>query len=317
MVFRPLLVEREWAGQLMRKYLGGGYGELQQDPGEAWLLFDDGKHSSTLANGPLADTHLGDIARTRPEELVGSEHTPGKPFPLAVRLLDTAFNQPLQVHPDEGVIAGASSANAKFWHSLDSDSGARIIVGISRRVTSQQILLNLDKPGFERLLQRYPGRPGDSFLVPPGFVHSIGANNLVFELQQRHIEPLVLRTGDAPDAPQRLDKQAALSAIKRETRTNLRIPSEAGSTTHTRRIKLIPNCPYFQVEEIRLHDHIFLRTRAESFNLVAVTKGRAIVRWQNHALKLAQGMLCCIPACCGDYKVEAVDGYPTLLRISL
>jgi mannose-6-phosphate isomerase len=302
----------------MRGYLDGGYGELSENPGEAWLLFDDGHRASAIANGPLEQAALADLVRTRSDELVGRQHSPKMPFPLAVRLIDTASDQPLQVHPDVDSLAEPNGrTNAKFWYSLASEAGARIIDGIAQQVTNQQILLNLDKPGFDRLLQRYPARKGDSFLVPPGFVHSIGAGNLVLEIQQRYIEPLVLQTGDRASPDQGLDKQAALSAINREARTNLRISREAGTATHTRRIMLTPNCPYFQIEEIRLEDHIFLRATSDSFNLVIVTRGKVTVRWKDTGLKLGPGMLCCIPACCGDYKLETIDGGSELLRVQL
>lgn len=317
-VFRPVLVPAAHAGHLMNDYLEGAYGELTEAPVEAWLLFDDGKRSSSIANGPLERVTVAELAASRGEELVGQQHSARVPFPLSVRLIDMGLDQPLQVHPDIDSVSGqAGSTNAKFWYSLAAEPGARIIVGIAQQVTNQQILLNLDKPGFERLLQRYPSRPGDSYLVPPGFVHSIRAGNLILEVQQRYIEPFVLQTGADGSGAQALDRQAALAAINREARTNLRISRESGSTSHTRKIMLTPNCPYFQIEEIRLFDHIFLRTNRDSFNLVVVTRGKLVVRWERTGLILTQGMLCCIPAACGDYKLEAMTANAELLRIQL
>ncbi len=316
LVFRPLLVSSPTGGGLLSPYLAGGYGELAEPPSAAWLLFDDGKRSSCIANGPLEGTPLGQLVGTCPDELVGCRHPGGAIFPLAIRLLDIGQDQPLQVHPDVDVLpAGDTLTNACFWHSLACRAGARVIVGISLQVTNQQILLNLDKPGFERLLQTYPARRGDSYLVPPGFVHALSAGNLIFEVRQNCRDPLVLRAGREAGSQANGDRQKVLAAVKREARHNLRISREASAATYTRRLQLTPNCPYFQVEEIRLHDHIFLRTTGDSFNLIAVTHGQAQLLWQDQSVSLGPGLLCCVPACCGDYKIDATCGPATLLRL--
>ena len=302
LLFRPVLASQPWGGTLMADFLRPSFGELSESPGEAWLLFDDGERGSVIANGPLAQMPLTDLVRSQSAKLVGRHHSSRHPFPFSIRLLDTNEDQPLQVHPET---LSSDDTNAKFWYSLAARPKARIIDGIAQQVTNQQLVTHLNTPTFKRLLQHYPGRPGDSFLIPPGFIHSLGAGNMVLEIQHRYIQPLILTTDGQPDG--HVKQQAALNALNLETRTNMRISREAGATRHTRRVKLTANCPYFNIEEIRLKDHIFLRTDETSFNLIIITKGRALLKWKDVTIDLTPGLLCCVPAVCGDYKLETVD----------
>lgn len=294
----------------MSDFLTASYGELSESPGEAWLLFDDGQRGSVVANGPFAQVPLTDLVRSRPDKLVGRHHSSRNPFPFSIRLIDTAEDQPIQVHPET---LSSNDSNAKFWYSLAARPGAKIIDGIAQQITNQQLLANLNKPTFKDLLQHYPGRPGDSYLIPPGFIHSLGAGNMILEVQQHYEQPLVLASNIKGDT--RENQQAALDALNWEARTNMRISREAGVTSHTRRVKLTSNCPYFRIEEIRLKDHIFLRTDETSFNLIIITKGHASLTWNAVTIDLKPGMLCCIPAACGDYKVETVTDQSELLQV--
>ncbi|MDT8390878.1 MAG: hypothetical protein RRC34_10265 [Lentisphaeria bacterium] len=310
LVFRPVLVPHSWAGSFMGDFLAATYGELSESPGEAWLLFDDGQRGSVVANGAFAQVPLTDLVRSRPDKLVGRHHVSRNPFPFSIRLIDTAEDQPVQVHPET---LSSNDSNAKFWYSLAARPGAQIIDGIAQQVTNQQLLANLNKPAFNRLLQHYPGRPGDSYLIPPGFIHSLGAGNMILEIQQRYEQPLVLAS--EPTSGARENQQAALDALNWEARTNMRISREAGVTNHTRRVNLTANCPYFTVEEIRLKDHIFLRADETSFNVIILIKGHAVLKWSAVTIDLKPGMLCCVPAACGDYKIETVETRSELLRV--
>jgi len=101
-----------------------------------------------------------------------------------------------------------------------------------------------------------------------------------------------------------------------EARQNPRISRESGTATHTRRIPLTPHCPYFSVEEVRLYDHIFLRTTGDSFHLLALQRGEVTVEWGNEALPLRPGQLCCVPACLGEYKVVTRNGPAEFLKVT-
>jgi mannose-6-phosphate isomerase class I len=136
-------------------------------------------------------------------------------------------------------------------------------------------------------------------------VHGLSAGNLVWELAAQNQAGLNLIPADQEKAEAGPETANVFDAICFESRQNPRISREAGSATHTRRILLTGHCPYFDVEEIRLHDHIYLKTSPDSFHLLTVIRNSVTLTGKDFRQELHTGNLCCIPACWGDYRLEA------------
>ena len=86
--------------------------------------------------------------------------------------------------------------------------------------------------------------------------------------------------------------------------------------THTRRINLTRNCPFFQVSDIRLFDLISMRTDGDSFHLLTTIRGRVRLTAAGVDLQLKRGTTCCVPAGNGDYQIRAETEDAELLRIT-
>ncbi|OPZ23328.1 MAG: putative mannose-6-phosphate isomerase YvyI [Lentisphaerae bacterium ADurb.BinA184] len=315
--FQPVCRQQPWAGGRLAAFLGED-SSARPDTGEWWQLIDDGETQSVVAAGPLRGVTLRELVRSHTTDLIGRRSSPSAPFPLCARLLDTAADQPLSVHPagDRRTDAGVVRTNTRFWYLLQAAPGATVTVGIASSVTGQQVLTMLDEPGLPRLLHQTPARPGDAYLIPAGIVHSIGAGNLVWELAECNVPPCRLRTADGRGAVPPEERDMAVRALLLESRQSLRIQRETSAATHTRRIVLTPNCPHFMVDEIRLFDYISLRTTGESFHLLTVVAGTVAIKWREGALELAAGDLCCVPASLGEYRVAIVNGPAELLRVT-
>ena len=316
LLFEPVWEAPGWSGNLLPAAVPGLYAEVQG--GMCWQIVDDGELQSKVANGTFAGKSLRHVVEDNPVELVGKGHRPGDTFPLCCRLLDVGADQPLGVHPADGRRRDnrAPQSNTKFWYTLASDASSRIYAGIAQRVTGQQLIRyvnNHDK--FLDLVRSFPAREGDSFLIPPGFIHGIGGGNLMWELQERNVPAYRLSElaadADIPDE----ERQAAIDAVIVESRHNPRISREASRFTHTRRIPLTRHCPYFLVDEIRLFDHTFQRTNGDSFHLLMMVKGEALLEFGDSSITLTQGQLCCVPAGLGEYKVKTTGEPAEFLRV--
>jgi len=310
--FKPVLQESEWAGNIFAKKMEAGIIKAKPGTGIYWQLIDDGEIQSQIANGPYQDTTLRELVENFPTSLVGKKHVSEKPFPLCSRILDVGRDQPLEVHPpgQAGGYQQHSNTNAKFWHILGTEEQARITAGIAQRVTGQQLISGINKPKLHELTRSFIAREGDSFLIPPGIIHSLGAGNLVWELTQHTRGGYRLDSGENDVPTSKEEQEQALNAILLESRHNPRISRETSGFTHTRRIPLTPHCPYFLVDEIRLFDHIILRTQDNSFQLLFVRKGCAEVHYGEYSERLETGEVCCIPASMGEYKILTVDNNP-------
>ncbi|MFC1822588.1 type I phosphomannose isomerase catalytic subunit [Thermodesulfobacteriota bacterium] len=156
---------------------------------ETWELSGHPKHSSIVVNGALKGRTLTELCALYGCDLLG----PGlcvdeaNPFPIMLRFLDCRENLPPAVHPDDeyckayGLIEGGKT---EAWYIIEADPGAVVYCGAKPGLTHNRILA-LSRNGliFEHL-KTYPTSSGDVFLVPSRRPHSIGAGNLVYEIQQ-------------------------------------------------------------------------------------------------------------------------------------
>jgi mannose-6-phosphate isomerase len=285
----------------------------------SWELIDSPDAASRIANGELAGRSLSELVAQTPTQLIGNRHRPGRPFPFCIRLVEATTDQPLAVHPDGDVdVDGVRyTRNNKFWYALAHKPRARIIAGITHTATRMRILQRLDTPELDELLQSFETQDYDAFFAPNGRVHCLGRGNLVWELQQRPAPPLRISAWTPHETIPEDERESGLRAVYFQDRQLPRITGDASPLTHTRRIPILPHCPSFMVEEIRLYDHLFDRTSPASFHLVAQIDGRTRVEADTASIMLERGEVALLPAGLGDYRMYADSGQARLLRVML
>jgi mannose-6-phosphate isomerase len=103
-----------------------------------------------------------------------------------VKFLFTTDKLSVQVHPDDAYARQhhGCSGKTEMWHILAAEPGARIAAGFREPLTPQQARAAAVSGEIERLLQWFEARPGDTFFIPAGTVHAIGAGLVLCEIQQ-------------------------------------------------------------------------------------------------------------------------------------
>lgn len=111
-------------------------------------------------------------------------HTP--PLPLLVKFIFTTAKLSVQVHPDDDYAArhGLGSGKNEMWHVLRAEPGAAIAVGFRQAISRERARQAALSGEIVELLQWWPARPGDTFYIPAGTVHAIGAGLALCEIQQ-------------------------------------------------------------------------------------------------------------------------------------
>lgn len=128
---------------------------------------------------------LTDLIEQYGEKLTG----PGfaRPFPLLLKLLDAKEKLSVQVHPDDAYAAQAEGKQGKTeaWHILFAAPGAELVFGV-KSGTSKEALLEASREGaaVEELLRKVKVRAGQTYYIPAGTVHAIGAGIILYEIQQ-------------------------------------------------------------------------------------------------------------------------------------
>ncbi|HEY1754283.1 MAG TPA: type I phosphomannose isomerase catalytic subunit [Bryobacteraceae bacterium] len=107
-------------------------------------------------------------------------------LPLLVKFLFTSGKLSVQVHPDDAYAAQHHNSLGKteMWHVLAAEPGAQIAAGFREPVSADRLRAAALSGEIEELLAWHDARPGDTFFIPAGTVHAIGAGLTLCEIQQ-------------------------------------------------------------------------------------------------------------------------------------
>src|SRR3984885_6615466 len=107
-------------------------------------------------------------------------------LPLLVKFLFTSGKLSVQVHPDYDYAAHHHNSRGKteMWHVLAAEPGARIVAGFRETVSLERLQAAALSGDIEDLLEEHPAARGDTFFLPAGTVHTIGAGLVLCEIQQ-------------------------------------------------------------------------------------------------------------------------------------
>ncbi len=114
-----------------------------------------------------------------PNDKIGEVWFTGDPRPpLLVKFLFTTDKLSVQVHP------GGPEGKTEMWHILRADPHARIAIGFREPLSPERLREASLSGDVERLLEWFPVQRGQTFFIPAGTVHAIGAGVAICEIQQ-------------------------------------------------------------------------------------------------------------------------------------
>jgi len=182
-----------WAGSAIAANIKG---ELVPDVrgkkiGESWEFSCDPSFPSKLLDYPVM---LPELFHARAAEIFGPEHS-NKRCELLVKLINACEPLSLQVHPRDGDsdLNPDECGKPESWYVLDSEHGAGIYLGFSRKLSREDLRRGLLGGSGLELLQFVPVSPGDYFEIEPGVAHCIGPGVTLLE-PQRIVEGLSGKT---------------------------------------------------------------------------------------------------------------------------
>jgi mannose-6-phosphate isomerase len=107
-------------------------------------------------------------------------------LPWLVKFLFTTEKLSIQVHPDDAYARTHHDSRGKteMWYVLAAKPGAQIAAGFRETITPQRLREASLSGEIENLLHWFDAAPGDTFYIPAGTVHAIGAGLTICEIQQ-------------------------------------------------------------------------------------------------------------------------------------
>jgi len=158
---------------------------------------------------------------------------------LLVKFIFTADKLSVQVHPPD---SASGPGKTEMWHVLRAAPDARLALGFTRPLNRGEARAAALSGEIEGLLRWYPALPGDTFFVPAGTVHAIGAGLALCEIQQN--SDVTYRLYDYGRARE-LHLDAALEVADLGCHPGASEPVNLGP-----RRRLLAECPYFRTESI-------------------------------------------------------------------
>ena len=186
--FEPIFQSMLWGGDRLPGFIRRP--APTADPiGEAWMLSDVDDRVSIVAEGPFAGRSLRDVLAEFRAEIFGAAVPVDGRFPLLLKFLDARKELSVQVHPDDAQAVALHGpghrGKTEAWVILDADPRtSRLYAGFRAGVNAETFRAAMAAHTTAETLHTFTPKVGDCVFLEAGTVHAIGANILLFEVQQ-------------------------------------------------------------------------------------------------------------------------------------
>ncbi len=282
--FNPILKDKIWGGSKLHQLYKKGDGKTNQ-LGESWEISAVPGDVSVVSEGALQGKFLTALIGEYKGELLGEKpfKKHGEAFPLLIKFIDAQQELSIQVHPDDalGMKRHQSLGKTEMWYILDAEPEAKLVSGFIKGVDKAAYLDALEAGTVASVFHQEPVQQGDTFFIPAGHVHSIGAGIVLAEIQQSSDVTYRIYDFDRRDANGNLRElhiEKALDAIQFE--------EEGNAKTHPASIKnesvLLAECEYFTTNKIWIEGSIGRDYHAvDSFVIYMCTKGTVMLTYDD------------------------------------
>jgi mannose-6-phosphate isomerase len=318
LTFEPILKERIWGGEKLTTVFKKG--EKKTGIGESWELSDVHGDISVVANGSLKGKNLKELIQTYKGQLVGEKvyKTFVDSFPILIKFIDAKTPLSIQVHPNNELAKERHNSFGKneMWYIMEADNDAELIVGFNQEISPKEYLKNLNEGTILEVLNSEKISKGDTFYIPTGRVHAIGAGVLLAEIQQTSDVTYRIydykRVDAATGKERELHTDLALDAIDYQLHDSYKTPY---SLIENESSKLVYS-PYFKTNIIQLNGSVNKDySNLDSFVIYMCVEGNAKISCGKETYSLNHGQTMLLPATINH--VELIANSAKLLEVYL
>ncbi len=189
---------------------------------------------------------------------------------VLIKFLFTTENLSVQVHPNDEQARATENSRGKteMWHILRAEPGAKIALGLERPASLQEIREASLNGSIMQMLRWIPVRPGDTYFVPAGAIHAIGAGIALCEIQEH--SDITYRLFDyGRDRELHLDQGLAV--------TNPDFQARKAPAHDSEPVFRLVECPFFTVDSVHLTGALDLIPVAGKTNVLIANEGQGHV----------------------------------------
>jgi len=256
LILTPIFKHKIWGGRLLYTLLDKVLPE-KVPIGESWECADLPNGQSIVARGPMQGRSLADLVREWGRDLIGRASLVDGRFPLLIKFLDATENLSIQVHPNPNFRNPAAPAEVKHeaWHVLHATPGAVIYRGLAPGVSTEQLrqAAKTSPDQIPAMMRSHAARAGQTYFIPSGTLHALGAGVVVAEIQTPSDTTHRLydwgRTRPDGDAGLHIDEALAAIETSVDPTAFERRSHVAGIFTTVTRLV---DSPSFRIEKVRM-----------------------------------------------------------------
>lgn len=263
-----------WGGTRLREEYGKNIDLIPL--AETWECSAHPDGPCVIENGEFKGQTLSTVLKKHPE-CMGTKIKTGE-FPVLVKFIDAKQNLSVQVHPDDSYAKEHEGDNGKteMWYVIDAEEGASLIYGFKHKVTEEILRKAVETGTLDKHLQKVEVRKGDTYFVPAGTVHGIGAGILLAEIQES--SNVTYRVYDYD----RIDKNGKKRVLHFDNAVQVMDMDVAIDVKQNPRLvkyypgcsrELLCRCKYFETERIQVIKGFSFSVREESFQVMMCLDG--------------------------------------------
>jgi mannose-6-phosphate isomerase len=311
LIFRPLLKHALWGGTRICRLKG--IPAAGADIGESWEISAVIGRESVVTRGLYKGMTLPELIYRFGSALLGTRvyETYGHNFPLLVKIIDASDNLSVQVHPDDRLarIRHNTFGKTEMWYVLEASPGARIYAGLNRKLDAASFEELVEKGEFASVVASHKSEAGDVYFLPAGCVHSIGAGNLLVEIQQSSDITYRIYDFDRRDAAgnkRELHTELAKDAIDYNLSRQYKLPHLDAEAKDVE----IARCSHFTARRVLVDGPRHMCFDPGSFTIILCMEGACRLTWDNGQLDLRKGHTVLLPAILSEIEIS---GHATIL----
>lgn len=308
--FETVLKEKVWGGNALASRYNKKTSKTA-NIGESWEISAVAGEQSVISNGFLAGNNLEEIIEVYMGDITGDAiyEKFGNEFPLLIKFIEAREDLSIQVHPGNELARERHKAYGKteMWYILDCEKGSKIYTGFREGVTKESYQAAINDGTMADLLNIEHPEPGDTFFIPAGRVHAIGAGTVLAEVQQT--SDITYRIFDW--------NRKSTGKEKRELHTDLALDAIDFNAKGKSKLRKIPglnesenlvSCEFFNTNLIRFNKPLTKEYYSiDSFVVYICTEGSFTIRWEGETETVEKGETVLLPAMIKEVVLEPVE----------
>ncbi|WP_308993505.1 type I phosphomannose isomerase catalytic subunit [Mariniflexile litorale] len=306
--FTPIYKYRIWGGNKLKTVLNKNY--TQENIGESWEISDVKGDETIVSDGSLAGKTLRDLIKDFKEDAVGAHvyKTFGEEFPLLIKFIDAKTPLSIQVHPNNEIAKQRHNSFGKneMWYVMEAEKDAELIVGFNQKVDKEAYVKALESGEVLKILNNDTVSKGDTYYIPTGRIHAIGAGVMLAEIQQ---------TSDITYRIYDYDRVDSSTGKTRELHTDLAVDviDYSFDTNYKTNYAITENktnplvhSPYFKTNIINIKGEIKKDfSDLDSFVIYICVEGSLELIYNDKVYKVAKGETIFLPAALDDVVLKS------------